>query len=263
MRHAKRQLGQVLAILVLACLLSGPLIAMGKAPFRVLFVGNSLTYFNDLPSAFASLAPSRMQLVVDGFTRPGARLQDDVANPLLRHLLRFGRYDVVVFQERGGDAVGVHDDGHEEDASTSPTLRASRQLADAAREGGARVYYLGTYQRTAKVVPWLVGGERQIARRMGSGYVELGADWHALYTRYPGMDWLAPDGEHPGRAPTALMALRTWQVVMGNVSTRVPCVTGPLYRHAPSADGYFRAAPAHGARTCLVDPGTASVLATR
>lgn len=203
-----------------------------------------------------------MHLVVDGFTRPGARLQDDLRDSTLRRLLRDGRYDVVVFQERGGDAVCAPGDACEGNAPASPTLRASLLLADAAREGGARVYYLGTYQRVPKVVPWLVRGERQIARRMNAGYIELGAEWLALQARHPEMEWLASDGTHPGQATTALMALRTWKVVMGRAPVRVPCVTGPLYRHAPSADGYFRAAPADGVRTCLVDPAAASVLST-
>jgi hypothetical protein len=41
-------------------------------PRRILFIGNSLTYVNNLPSAFASLAPADMHLSVDMIARAGA-----------------------------------------------------------------------------------------------------------------------------------------------------------------------------------------------
>lgn len=52
-----------------------------EATHRVLFIGNSLTYVNDLPSAFASLAPAGMRLEVDMIASGGASLADAARNP--------------------------------------------------------------------------------------------------------------------------------------------------------------------------------------
>lgn len=90
MRQGWRYLGRVLVGVALASMLCAPLTVARRAPRRFLFVGNSLAYFNDLPSAFVSLAPVGRHPVADGFARPGARLQDDLGNPVLRRLLRFG-----------------------------------------------------------------------------------------------------------------------------------------------------------------------------
>lgn len=258
MHQAGWRVGRVLAsfALLLACLLP----AQAATPaHRVLFVGNSLTYVNNLPAAFASLAPAGTTVRVDGFARPGARLQDELGNPTLRRLLATGRYTDVVFQERGGDAVcGFSAATCTASADASATVRASVTLANEARAGGARVFYLGTYQQAARVVPWLVDGERRVARRMGAVYIELGATWARARQRYPGMRWLAADGAHPGYATTALMALRTWHAVMGARATRRPCVGDVVFTHAPSATGYFRVAGNRQAPVCLVDAARAN-----
>ena len=72
--------------LLLGCLLAACSPARAdESTRRVLFVGNSLIYVNNLPAAFASLAPDHGRWVVDAFARPGARLQDDMGDPALMH----------------------------------------------------------------------------------------------------------------------------------------------------------------------------------
>lgn len=256
--------GAIRWVFALACLLPAilPVRATDSAR-RVLFVGNSLTYVNNLPSAFASLAPDDMQLTVDAFARPGARLQDDLGNPVLGRLLAQGHYTDVVFQERGGDAICGPDEAACARSGGAATVRASVTLAKAARAGGARVFYLGTYQPNPVVEPALLRGERHIARLMRAGYIEIGASWQALRAAYPDAGWLASDGAHPGRATTALMALRTWRVVMGRDAAGTPCVGGLLYVHAPSESGFFHVDRHARPRTCLVPEAMVRALVGR
>lgn len=225
---------------------------------RVLFVGNSLVYVNNLPAAFASLAPVGVPVSVDAFAKPGASLQDDLGDPVLMRLLAQGRYTDVVFQERGGNVVCM------QPAATCQELvaaeRVSKVLAEAARAGGARVFYLGTWQLNPQVEPWLIHGERRIAKLMRAHYIPIGSDWIALRSAYPREDWLAPDGEHPGHATTALLAARVWQAVTGKPAMRRACVRGTLYTHAPSKDGFFRVDPHARPITCLVPVSLAPAL---
>lgn len=261
MRNQWRGIGRALAGMALLLAMIVPAHAVSHVR-RVLFVGNSLTYMNNLPAAFASLTPKGMDVRVDGFARPGARLQDDIGNATLERLLARGRYTDVVFQERGGDAICGFDAAEcRASAGHSATLGASVTLANAARAGGARVFYLGTYQQAPKVVPWLLFGEHLVARRMGAVYIELGGTWERARKQYPHARWLATDGMHPGYATTALMALRTWRAVTGTSAKRIPCVTGTLFTKAPSTDGYFRVTGAGSPTVCLVDAKLASSLA--
>jgi hypothetical protein len=225
---------------------------------RILFIGNSLTYVNNLPSATASLAPP--DVVVDAFAIPGASLSDDAPNPRVAELLAHGHYTDVVFQERGGTAVCMGQGCFDSD-DFKATERASKALADKARAGGARVFYLGTYQSNPAIAPVLVAGERRIATLMGARYIEIGQTWSGLRQADPGTAWLHSDGQHPGHATTALMAIRVWQAVSGERVTKAPCVGGELYYHAPSEDGFFHVDRQATPVTCLVPAAVAGAFA--
>ena len=249
--RASALLQMVFAIMVLAFSVVAP---AAEPPRRILFIGNSLTYVNNLPSATASLAPP--DVAVDAFAVPGASLVDDEHNPRVAELLAKGHYTDVVFQERGGDVVctgaGCYDG-----AEFKNTERASKALADMARAGGAHVYYLGTWQVNPAMEPVLVEGERRIAHLMAARYIEIGQTWSGLRQASPAGAWLHSDGQHPGHATTALMAIRVWQAITGEHATRAPCVGGTLYYHAPSEDGFFHVDRGAQPVTCLVDAPTA------
>ena len=80
---------------------------------RILFIGNSYTYFNDLPRIFEKLARySGVDVTVDSVTRGGWYLHKylDVENEhaaKLRELASQHRYDICVLQEQSmAPAIG-------------------------------------------------------------------------------------------------------------------------------------------------------------
>ncbi|UPG93316.1 SGNH/GDSL hydrolase family protein [Luteibacter aegosomatissinici] len=248
----------LLQVLLATCLMALACAShAAERPRRILFVGNSLTYVNNLPGATASLAPAGV--AVDAFALPGASLVDDEHNARLADLLTKGRYTDVIFQERGGNAVCMGQGCMESDDFRA-TERASKALADAARVGGARVYYLGTYQGNPAIVPLLIAGEQRIARQMGARYIEIGRTWLSFRRAEPAGAWLHSDGQHPGYATTALMAIRVWQAVSGETAHAVPCVGGTLYYQSPSEDGFFRVDRAATPVTCLVSSAQAELM---
>jgi hypothetical protein len=85
-------------VLALAC---GPApAAPGTGNVRVLLVGNSLTYFNDLPSMVQGLAASAgLDWDVHSVTLGGASLDDHFDSGTAVQLLDRGHWDVVVFQQ--------------------------------------------------------------------------------------------------------------------------------------------------------------------
>lgn len=250
--RASALLQVVFALLLFA--LAGGAVAAGQ-PRRILFIGNSLTYVNNLPAATASLAPPEVE--VDAFALPGAALSDDVGNPRVAELLTHGHYTDVVFQERGGEVV-CNSEACMDSAAFKATEHASVVLANMARHGGARVYYLGTWQLNPAVEPLLVRGERRTAEAMGARYIEIGETWVSLRRKDSQAAWLHTDGQHPGYATTALMAVRIWHAISGERPTRAPCVGGPLYYHAPSEDGFFKVDRKAKPITCLVSPAQAT-----
>lgn len=94
-----------LAVAVLALFAtSTPSCAQTAGPtretFRVLFIGNSLTQGNDLPSMVAALARERgLEWDVRSVLRGGASLHDHLAQGIATQRLAEERWDVVVLQQ--------------------------------------------------------------------------------------------------------------------------------------------------------------------
>ena len=103
-----------------------------REALKVLFVGNSLTYYHDMPAIMIGLIqreqPDR-PLKVAMVTAPGARLRDHFRGGKLKEVLREdGPWDWVVLQEKGGLPL----------AQPEEVQRDTRLLARQVRESGAR-----------------------------------------------------------------------------------------------------------------------------
>ena len=71
------------------------------APIRVLFVGNSLTFSNDLPGTFAELAQSGdHEVEVEMLAQGGWTLADHAQSSATLEEIRQGDWDFVVLQEQ-------------------------------------------------------------------------------------------------------------------------------------------------------------------
>ena len=109
-------------------------------PVRVLFVGNSLTYGNNLPRMVQAIAASqeagpRIETVT--YAIPGAELDTLWDEDHAAAALRAGGFDAVVLQERGG-VLGCMA-MNRRDPACRRSERAHRRFAELAAEHGARV----------------------------------------------------------------------------------------------------------------------------
>jgi hypothetical protein len=79
---------------------------MSELNKKVLFLGNSYVYVNDLPNVLSDLAKSGgYELITDHITRGGAKLQEflcdgDELNSALNNKLKENQWDYVVLQEQ-------------------------------------------------------------------------------------------------------------------------------------------------------------------
>lgn len=171
----------------------------------MLFVGNSLTYYHDLPAKFAALAgDDGPRIDTDMLAEGGASLRDRVADGSLARALQAQRYDVMVLQDFGGwplcaTTIPACEDG---DAS----LRAAVRLA---RAHGARPLWFGTWLSSRRGVQGPLSLEgRRVAKRIGVALADVG---NAL-ERMP--DTGAPlreDDGHPAEAGSWVAAAVLWQ----------------------------------------------------
>lgn len=189
---------------------------------RVLFVGNSLTYRNDLPTHFAVLASAARGAPVEAemIARGGARIDEHAARDAVRSALASGRYTVLVLQEWGSGllcdpsfaAFGF-------DCAASHA--AHRALTDVAHRHGVRVALLGTYSGAREPANALADAESGLAASLDAAHADL-RDFPALRDRYPSAAWYDADGQHPGPELTLLMAHRLADALYGATSLPGP-----------------------------------------
>ena len=137
MPHVRRR--TVLALLLLA--LSSFAHAQEAAPrkLRVLFVGNSLTYVNDLPSTLRALAasqPTPVTIETQTFVAPGGSLSDRWNDGKAAAALDAGHWDALVLQERGGVLACMVESEQRSSADCRASERAHREFAARAKAAG-------------------------------------------------------------------------------------------------------------------------------
>ncbi|PYQ49228.1 MAG: hypothetical protein DMF59_14080, partial [Acidobacteria bacterium] len=160
----------------------------------VLFLGNSLTYFNEMPRMTARIgARESPPLLVDAVTESGADLEDLwFRTDALKHIWQ-SHWDYVVIQERGGS--GAHDQG-------DLFHRYLGKFADEVRKSGATpLLFMTWYERYPAEQEAFMRGA---ARRARVQLLPVGLAWKHEF------DW---DGVHPNLAGSYLIACSLYSVV--------------------------------------------------
>src|SRR5262249_59875398 len=104
---------------------------------RVLFIGNSYTYFNNLPAMFAALAASAGYDVQTEMVAPGGwRLKDHWEKGEGLALLRERRWDYVVLQEQSTLGVNYYVEGRARVASDEAFRPYAQRWTSAVRTMG-------------------------------------------------------------------------------------------------------------------------------
>ena len=166
---------------------------------RVLFVGNSHSYFNDMPALFARMCeeltgerPEVTMLAYSGRSLAWHR-EEYFA---LRFALLHGRYDYCVFQQQAHPFPGEE-----------PTEESLRQLLPLCEKGGARPVLYMTWAEKAR--PEIASVHSRCCRRLAEKYGALLAPVGELFERFRGTDielyW--KDGEHASPYGSWLIAL--------------------------------------------------------
>lgn len=206
------------ALLLLAALSVPPAAAAGKT-LRVLFVGNSLTYYNDLPATFATVYQATVPgttVEADMLAQGGARLRERLRDGRLAALLSRHHYDVVVLQDLGG-----FPDCPPDFPGCSDAPRALREAVSLVRAAGAQPLWFATWQRHPEAQRALSRHGSALARDVG---VEM-ADVGAAMQRVPSPlreRLLQDDGGHPAPSGTWLAAAALTRSLAGALTEATP-----------------------------------------
>ena len=199
---------------------------------RILFIGNSLTYTNDLPDMVRVLAESAgTPLVTAMAAEAGMSLEDHWTRGRARAMVASGRWDVVVLQQ-GPSAL----------PSSRENLRQwAERWAAAIRDAGAvPVVYMPWPESWRRSAFDSVSLSYHVAAEAASAPLVPGGDaWLAAWRQDPALELYGGDGFHPSRLGTYVVAVATWARLTGRPAAEAPAALllddGPLVVEAAQA----------------------------
>jgi hypothetical protein len=206
----------VLAVVATIC------VAAGRPPqgksIDVLFIGNSYTFVNDMPSMLEQLSasahdanPIHCTMAVAG----GATLENHWNNPETRKLLKSRKWAAVVLQEQSMLPIG-----------NAVMFRLyGGLLADEVKSSGSTPVFYMTWARKSNPENQgiLTGEYRSVASEHSSVVAPVGEAWRAVWNSRPDLELFAADGSHPSPAGTYLTACVFYVVITGKQPLGLPC----------------------------------------
>jgi len=189
--RAARRLRALLCVLLAGMPFVAATAAESPAPRRVLFVGNSLVYYNDLPRMTAALAATgAAPLEGEMIAGAGTTMREHLERGTLRKELARTHYDAVVLQDRGGYPLCMRDD-----RDCAGSVAAMCEAATLAREAGARPIWFGTWQSFAEAQAALSKLGARAAKDCDVAFADVGAAMQRFLARSRVRPWL--DDGHP------------------------------------------------------------------
>ncbi|HEU5066213.1 MAG TPA: hypothetical protein VFT86_10145 [Gaiellaceae bacterium] len=175
---------------------------------RVLFVGNSMTYYHGMPQMVERLATGDAgaePLFAVSYTRPGWTLEEAAADDRLAQLIQSVRWDALVLQEQTGRASESADWLRYQ---TVPYAQELQRPIEA--YGGRTLLYMTWYRRYEDDLGSLLSVPvAPVASALGE------AHW-----RRPDLQLLESDGHHPSLGGSYLAACVFYAVLTGRNPVR-------------------------------------------
>ncbi len=191
----------------------GPYGDAATATHKILFIGNSLTYFNTQPGLFWNLAATAAQKTyVEQATIPGAQLEDHLNSEFTLQKIQRYPWDVVVLQVVNTDmAFPAH---HGAIISTLQVflnrIRAQNSnvklfcfLPFAGPEGISDDQYSYDYEQGQTMFR---DGTLAVAKKLNLMVAPVGWAWHSVRKGRPDINLYAADQVHPSPAGSYLGA---------------------------------------------------------
>lgn len=170
-------------------------------PVRILFIGNSYTYYNSLPRMVKAMAESRYsgrRFETRFAGRGGATLQELWEAGKAVKEIKTGHWDYVVLQEQSMLGTAVVEDGKRYFGSPEPFFNYAKKFAWIIKSQGAEPVFFMTWsrQKHPEQQKYLSYAYMHIARELDSKVAPVGMVWDKVRNR-PDTGLYQMDGSHP------------------------------------------------------------------
>lgn len=174
---------------------------------KVLFIGNSHTYFNDMPKMFADICRDNHRDVEITMLAHGGKGWDfHVNEPEVRFNILYGGYDAVVLQHT------AHPMGDLEVMAQS-----GKTLIEWIKKSGARaiLYMTWTTKKDGEAAQGFMSqAYRRIQQETGCELAPVGEAWWNYHREHPEEELYAEDGRHASKLGSHLAAETIAQIYL-------------------------------------------------
>lgn len=189
-----------------------------KDTLRVLFIGNSYTYFNNLPQLVSAISESTgTRLITRKSVVGGSHLSEHWNGQRglkSREMIENGDFDIVVLQEFSLGAV------NEEDS----LFKYVRLFSDLIRKNNGRPFLYMTWAREKQPEQQEVISRvyREAGAENDAVVVPVGEAWVLAQKRDPGLKLYIGDGSHPSSYGTFLAACAFIKSILNELPASLP-----------------------------------------
>lgn len=183
----------------------------------MLFIGNSFTYWNDLPRTIADLAKSldETPMVYREAAQPDYTLQDHWFSGV-REVIARDEWDLVVMQQGPSSLPKSRENLRHWTAKFDSLIKAA-----GARSALFQVWPASRYYKSFTAVR---ESYRAAALDVDGMFIPAGEAWRTAWYALPKLDLYGPDGLHPSRLGTYVVALVHFELIYNRPATDLPDV---------------------------------------
>jgi len=182
---------------------------------RVLFIGNSFTYWNDLPRTIADLAKSvdETPMVYREIANPDYSLEDHWSDKV-KDVISQGAWELVVLQQGPSSYPGGRKHLRYWTGRYDALIKASG--------GRSALYQVWSPYRYRKGYTAARESYRQAALDVNGMFIPAGEAWRTAWYADSSLDLYGSDGIHPSSLGTYLVALVHFELIYNRPATDLP-----------------------------------------
>ena len=160
---------------------------------KVLFIGNSHSYFNDMPATFADMCEKvsgkRPEVAMLAYSWKDFEWHMTTEYFTVRFNILYGGYDYCIIQQAAHPFPGLE-----------TTKKNAKKISDLCKKVGTKLIVIETWPEKAypEHGPALSEANREVAKSMDAILAPAGTVWKRVGEMDPGIDLYWKDGEHAG-----------------------------------------------------------------
>lgn len=201
----------------LTLLFLNPLLAQEKEPIRVLFVGNSFTYFFNLPQVVSAMAESQgMEIITRQSTVGGSNLEEhwkELKGTRTRKLLDSLEWDYVVLNNHSTSTIDT----------PVEFMEYGKKFIELIRAKGAEPVIMQTwgYKSNPLMIRPIMKGYSQLTEETQTDFVPAGELFMEARKWRPDLE-LFQDDKHPSSNGTYLLGLAFFKYFTSTSTSEIP-----------------------------------------